>query len=760
MPTENTRTLQRKMKAYHQFKQKIHGHTQVLEETIQRLRELDALDDASLRRWTQSLKAMEASPEESLLRVAVIGSVKSGKSTLINCLLGRDLLKRGAGIITAFITRVRTDGPPGGWADLKPWSQIHEELNSSLRLLPISLEDAGLPHPLDMRVLEDRRVLQSVLERVQTEWQQGSGQLDPNFILLKAYLEGYPRVQDRVGEETRRLTFENASLQRHQDYVGQESQAVYVQDLELHSPLPSLGGGVELADCQGSDSPNPLHLELLQRYLLRSHFILYVINSRTGLREADFKLLDFIKTLRMVPQTSFVLNVDLDAHPHREDLLDLVERVRGELSWVLPNPHLFAFSALYHLLNRLGSECAEREGRRFRLWQEEGGLVALSEAHHTAFHDHLTGRISGQRIRLLLGSRLSRLSMVAANVMDAVLARRTFLDEELSNLKTLSSQLTITQKALKGTLTTLENAISGLQESVRIQLDEKIDSTFDPDQGLLVRETLDMVDRFPVDPHHTRQLGRGSQILPQLYRFYTDFRQSVARYLVERVNLRVIELAKEQESFLHHQLTESSHALWGLFDAALEDYRRDMARFNIELHPQGQVPSTRWSVPDRLCPPTFSAFVDRDALGRGILLVKFGLGRVTRFLAGLKTRIGKQEDVTASPPRHNETILEAVALVKSETKLELLEAFKKYGQSFKSEYLYEMLKESTQGLLGEFQIRAEMTQLDFENILKRSQLEGEGRKALKASLSEVGEVTRAQVEELEHFRCAVQLEWL
>ncbi|NIR17385.1 MAG: hypothetical protein GWN86_27135, partial [Desulfobacterales bacterium] len=60
-------------------------------------------------------------------------------------------------------------------------------------------------------------------------------------------------------------------LEKHQDFVSQESQAVYLRDMELELPISWLGEMVELGDCQGSDSPNPLHFAMLQEYLLSSH---------------------------------------------------------------------------------------------------------------------------------------------------------------------------------------------------------------------------------------------------------------------------------------------------------------------------------------------------------------------------------------------------------------------------------------------------------------------------------------------------------
>ncbi|MCE5242270.1 MAG: dynamin family protein, partial [Desulfobacteraceae bacterium] len=117
------------MNDYLQLKKKIQQRVEALEDVIRTLETPGIVDENLASRWRTHLTRVQGSLRDSLLRVAVVGSVKSGKSTLINTLAGRDLLKRGAGIITAFITRLRTNGDVGGWVELKPWSQVMEELN-------------------------------------------------------------------------------------------------------------------------------------------------------------------------------------------------------------------------------------------------------------------------------------------------------------------------------------------------------------------------------------------------------------------------------------------------------------------------------------------------------------------------------------------------------------------------------------------------------------------------------------------------------
>ena len=57
--------------------------------------------------WQKVLSQVQAHVAEDTCRLAVVGAVKSGKSTMINALVGQDLLRRGAGILTAMVTRVQ-----------------------------------------------------------------------------------------------------------------------------------------------------------------------------------------------------------------------------------------------------------------------------------------------------------------------------------------------------------------------------------------------------------------------------------------------------------------------------------------------------------------------------------------------------------------------------------------------------------------------------------------------------------------------------
>jgi len=747
------------MNDYQAFKKGIELREQTLRRAVENLAAKQLADGEQTQRWRDHLELVQRALQDPLVRIAVAGSVKSGKSTLINALLGEDLLKRGAGIVTSFITRIRCNAVRGGWVELKSWDEIHQDITGAVAMLPLTEGPSAPSKTWDLRKSAHRESLVKKLAAVQTELQHNRSILNAPFLLVHAYLEGFSRVRDLLRDQPQRLTFDEKTLTRHQDFVGVESSAVYLKDVEIHSPAPWIGDDVEIADCQGSDSPNPLHFALLQQYLLKSHIIVYVVSSRTGLREADLKLLDFIKTLRMTPQTLFVLNVDLDTHQGLDDIHASVERFAKELRWTVPNPRVYAFSSLYHLLAAQEPPPSSREALRLAMWRDE---AAHRFAHALAFDDlkkELADRVGTQRTRVLFSTGLGRLAAVAQTLAETCHTKRQLLGKDLSQLEQSARHLQRRQEELIGTLSTLENAIGGLRENLKNDLDKAVGAFFDVSSGPVVQETLRMVDHYPVDPAYAVDLNDPRKVIRQLHGFYMEFRRSLSAFLVDRVNVETIRFAKEQEAFLKKRIREASQGFWSLFQSALEQYHRELQALGVAVHEPGLSPEQPWAEWDHITPPAFSGFVDENALGRGLLLMKFGLGRLNRFLNTLKNRLGKKR-LAEDGVEPSGSFLEAVDVVKAETRAELVYAFRDYRQNFRYQYLHKLLDAALASLLEEFQARARMAHMDFRHLLQHGKMEEDKRLRAVALLEETGASAENLLREIEELRRALSLEWL
>lgn len=739
------------MDSYSQFKIKIQHRSEILEETIREIESAGLAEDTVIERWRGQLRLVSDSLTDPFLRVAVAGSVKSGKSTLVNAVIGQDLLKRGSGIITAFITRVITSEKAGGWIALKSWRQINEEVNASVRMLPLASSE-GEPGELDLRDPGHRDRISLLLGRMKSECLQAPGTVDPHFIFLERCLSGFPLVADEINEESNPSAFDAGTILRHQLYVGEENRSVWVRDVELQFPVPWMGERIELADCQGSDSPNPTHFELLQKYLLRSHFILYVIGSRTGLREADFRLLHLLRALRMLPQTIFVLNLDYDAHNDREDIEKNVERVRSELSWIVPDPMLFPFSCLFQLLKQLGDKAPKPERRRMKLWKESKTFAKLGDAGFEAFRKELDGRIRARRSQLVLGSGLSRLEMIATNIQDSVRIRSAVLEQSAFDIRETAEQLRTRHTALQSTLEKLADTIAGLNQNLKLELAGRIDACFDPAHGAIVREAIDLVDTCPGECGGRPAISDYGKLLREYYGFYLQFRRDLTRRLADRVNLRIMELVKGEESLLQESLRQSSRALWGFFEAAIADYRRDILGTTSRNIPLPSYPAAEPDFSRMTPPPPFSTFMERGSIIRGILFLKFGLSSFSGLLSGIKAKMQKKTVPDSEEKYLRELFERVVRHIQGEARAELLRATEEFHREFKTAYLFRIVDEGCIFLLREFKERAEMVRVDFSNLLHHSELKGEQRTEAVEVLRKTAQITTAMIEDLADLR--------
>jgi hypothetical protein len=541
-------------------------------------------------------------------------------------------------------------------------------------------------------------------------------------------LNGYSALSEHVKDEPVILEFTWEELHLHQDFVSQESQAVYLHDMELQLPIPWLGEMVEIGDCQGSDSPNPLHFAMLQEYLLGSHCILYLISSRVGMRQADLKLIEAIKILRLLPQTLFILNIDLDEHGNRENLQQLSEKVSEELNLLVPEARIYSFSALLHLLeagDRL-NELSPREKRRLEGWHEEEVMVEASRRGYEYFCSDLRNLIERERSRLLYGGAVSHLQRVSQSMRDSVDTRQRLLSRDREELKALADDIRVRQQSITAALNTVEHTLDGLRSSLQEQVRSAVDSYFDTKYGPIINDTMQFIEHYQVDNLDQSRMPETKQWTTNLYFFYQDFRHMLSRHIIEKVNLRIIDFAKGEEEHIEDKLLEAAVGYWDLLGQALRQYQKTLTDSGLTLNlvtPE-ELPQPR--KPD-IVPPQFSAFLQRsDGLGRGSLLLRFGLRRIGNLFFGVKDRIFHRE-IKETEGSAEKAFLEAVALVKEETQKELLTSFKDYRQNFKFAYLFAFTEQYTKALIQLFRDFGEATLVDIGHLQEAAHKRGTGQ---------------------------------
>jgi hypothetical protein len=277
----------------------------------------------------------------------------------LNALFDGDYLKRGAGVVTSIVTRVQRGKHPAAKLYFKSWGEVNSEIEKSLEMFPsLKLQSKG--RSFDIRQKKDRMGIQKAIGQLNAEQIITNGQRNANIVLISFYLKGYDRVKDELSSNSKTREYKGNLFQKHKDFVGNEVLAVYLKDVLLKIDSNAIGVNIEIADCQGSDSSNPLHIAMIQDYLFSTHLTIYVVSSRIGLRQADIRFLSMIKSMRIMDNFLFVLNCDFSEHQSVENMKNLAEKVKEEISAIKPVQEIYSFSALYNLFKTINKNLPQK----------------------------------------------------------------------------------------------------------------------------------------------------------------------------------------------------------------------------------------------------------------------------------------------------------------------------------------------------------------------------------------------------------------
>ncbi len=641
--------------------------------------------------WYRILENLQKHLDENRCRMAVVGTVKSGKSTLINSLLGRDLLKRGAGIVTAMITRIEPGERPGAVLLFKEWEEVNGELNSALSLFPspVLLERR---EGYDIRQPEDRRVLVEALAQVDQAQLLHQDMMDKNFILVHSFLEGFSQVQKILKGGDHRLELDADQLARHQQLVAHEAEAVYLKDVRLTLPFPWPAQGLELGDCQGSDSPIPQHLAQVQNYLIGADLVIYVISSRVGLRQADYRFLTDLKRMRLWDNCVFVLNLDLNELENLTEAQGLVERWQRELAVFQKEAPVFTFSALDLLLHRLkaqGQALSPKDLGKLLTWEGDVALTEFSRRAAARFEEYLQQTLATRQTRLLLSSSLGQLQTVSQGVKERILLQYKFLGEDITAFQTARDRLDRRRRPLESLLYSLGQALQGAVHELKQQVKSSLDRFFDARHG----EVGPLISRFIEDYQgDLDKLKIGDQLsafMPGLYQVYQGFQQRLLLFLTEEVNLKILDFIRGQEEWLQVDLAKVLEPLLTPLQEALNLYYQEIESLGIAA-PVPVITPGPWTKPENLQPRLFSLELGLNMRLRSQAMVRFGMNLVVEALGRLK-KLWHKQAAAPQPERLRASLEDALKTIKSHTREQMADHLLDYCEGLKFRYFFPLL---------------------------------------------------------------------
>ena len=240
------------MNTYNSIKTELHKVIEDISGILSIAKSSSGMSDNSFTVWEKTTEGINKQLSEEILRVAVVGPIKSGKSTFINSLFKGEYLKRGAGVVTSIVTRVRNGEQLRAKLLFKSWDEINEDMNQALALFP-SLDWRTENNKFDIRLNKERTDLQEALNSLGPEHLIANGTRNVNSVLLSSYLEGFEKVKDLISQEVNEKQYQDNLFGEHWNFVSDGAMAVYLKDVHLEIDSGGIESNIEIADCQGSD---------------------------------------------------------------------------------------------------------------------------------------------------------------------------------------------------------------------------------------------------------------------------------------------------------------------------------------------------------------------------------------------------------------------------------------------------------------------------------------------------------------------------
>jgi GTPase SAR1 family protein len=697
------------MDSYSECKAQIEHINRDVRSLFSNARSIPGMEQYRFGEWEKTCEHLPRQLAQDTIRVAIVGSIKSGKSTFLNSIFNGDYVKRGAGVITSIVTRVRRGERLRAKLFFKSIDEVNADMRQALVLFPSSnwrTEDGEF----DIRQQADRRKLQRALSRLGSEQLITSDTRNINMVLLTSYLRGYDAARSQLGNEGDVQLFVGDRFAEHKLFVGDETLAVYLKDVLLEVNSSGIQSDIEIADCQGSDSSNPLHLAMIQDYLLLTHLIVYVISSRTGLRRADIRFLSMIKKMGILDNILFVINCDFSEHESIEELKNLVTRVSEELAMIKPGPDIYTFSALFNMFSSQHDALSPKEQLRFEQWKADNDFVAFSNREAERFQRVFDGYLAQKRFALLLNNHIERLGVIVSGIDDWVDLNRSVLSRDSDSVKQQLQKIKAHQKRLGRIQSAVKKTLTGALPEIKKELQQEVQQFFNTDSGNIVATIEYFIDNYNLPPINDEPDLETTDFSQRLYLVFQEFKQALDAHVTEVVNPRVIRFVQT----LQTRIQDYFHSLILPFDTMIgeahEEYRGLLDRTRTgsrDRNPFTANPSPleMFADPANLKPPALVAVMDYSTKIKTEALMRLGLYRVLKNVKGI---FKKSEKSDKQDQREIERALQdGIGLIKRETRKSLAFQLKDYRENLKFGYLFELIESASagfsRGVLNRFQ---------------------------------------------------------
>jgi len=504
------------------------------------------------------------------LKVAVIGVIKSGKSTLINSLVNKEVVKRGAGAMTSITTRIRKGKKNRALIYLKSWDQINQALEKTLDMFPQQRPQQRF----DLRRSKDREYLAQVYNTLDTPWAETGDGLRPEALIIRNALEGFDACFEKVMADETRISFTGNDFYRHKIYTADPARAFYVRDVCLELYGNTLDPEMELADCQGADATDPAQLAQVISYIQGANLILYCISSRTGLRQSDMGFLKTIQRLGLMGNVLFINNCDLSEHETIDDIRHIETGILKELGYLISQPRVFTLSALFNLFERT-TRLDKKSAARLELWKADSAMAGYCRENTTRFLSVYHCLIQGQRYQLLYANPLERIRMTAHELKQTCDLVSDLLETESKDQAHAKARMAGVEENARRLKVIVDNSIQGAVSGLTREIGANLRQAFVKGRANINKKLGDFIMAASMDVAPYRAGVKETGFKQILYLMFQDFNRQLDRFVVEKIGPEVTGLVAVQEKRIEEY-----------FQALLDSYQIDLPALNTGMEKQ------------------------------------------------------------------------------------------------------------------------------------------------------------------------------
>ncbi|MCK5542929.1 MAG: dynamin family protein [Desulfobacterales bacterium] len=516
-----------------------------LYQIIQKIKKNPDFYDEACKKWEETCKQIPDQINKDSIKIAVTGTIKSGKSTFVNSIFKADFLKRGAGVLTSIVTKIQRQDELRAKLLIKSWDEINQEIEEAL----LSFDDHYSNENIhfDLRREKDRKLLKKIYEKLLTKRSFEDNKRRPEIILFNNALKNYKFCKDIVKPDETLLELKNDKFNEHMVFTGDPSKAFFIKDAFLEINFGNIDKDIEIADCQGIDSTDTVQLSKVLEYLESCNIIIYLISSRTGLREADMRFLSIINKMGIGDNVVFVVNCDLGEHESLNDLISVEHKIEQDLLFFKQDLNFYSFSSLYNLFNQIGPQLSVKDKKRLKAWESDKEIIKYSDGETEKFFCDFDNWINKDRFRLIFANPNQRLTIVAKGLQKKVKIFSDILSDD-GNIATKALQeLKEIQSGVSKIKALVINSMQSIDQDFKKENNKQVDSFFKQGNNSIIDNIIFFINNYVIGLKLFEEQILTLGFPKALYFVFQDFKKEFDYFLVEKVNPELVKFVKDQD---------------------------------------------------------------------------------------------------------------------------------------------------------------------------------------------------------------------